>query len=81
MKTKVGMDLGGEKWGRMGKGRPLWDCFGFRGNIGKSMIYAECASAVCKGRGRGGLPPPRRPPPCHKWIAVRRVRSGEEGVD
>ena len=77
----VEMDLGGEMWGRMGKGRPLLDCFGFRGNIGKSMIYAECASAVYKGRGRGGLPPPRRTPPCHKWIAVRRVRSGEEGVD
>lgn len=63
MKVLVEMDLGGGKCGAgWEKAAPLYGfsvCYG----VGKSRTYADCASGLCKGKGRGGLPPPRDAPP------------------
>ena len=74
MKAKVGMDLGEGKSGAGWEKAAARYGFSVCDGVGKSRTYADCASGLCKGKGRGGLPPPRdAPPPCHKWIAVRRV--------
>lgn len=74
MKSMVGMDLGVEKSGAgWEKGAPRYG-FSVCGSVGKSRTYADCASGLCKGKGRGGASPlAPRPPPCHKCIAVRRI--------
>ena len=73
MKALDEMDLGEGKSGagwEKGAAR-----FGFSvcGVVVKSMTFAYCASGLCKGKGRGGLPPRAAPPPCHKCSVVRRV--------
>lgn len=63
MKAKVGMDLGGGKCGAgWEKAAPLYG-FSVCDGIGKSRTYADCASGLCKGKGRGGPPPAARRPP------------------
>ena len=74
MKTMVGMDLGEGKSGAGWEKSAARYGFSVCGGAGKSRTYSDCASGLCKGKGRGGLPPPRRaPPPCHKCIVVRRI--------
>lgn len=76
MKVMVGMDLGVEKSGAgWEKGAPRYG-FSVCCDVGKSRTYADCASGLCKGKGRGGPPPSRRAPPlainalwCAGWRA------------
>lgn len=73
MKTKVGMDLGGENVGPDGKRLRRCTVLVFTDSTENQglmqIVQADCARA----RGRGGLPPRAAPPPCHKCIVVRRV--------
>lgn len=76
MKVLVEMDLGEGKCGAgWEKAAPLYG-FSVCDGIGKSRTYADCASGLCKEKGRGGLPPPRDAPPlainalwCAGWRA------------
>ena len=70
MKAKVGMDLGGEKSGAGWEKAAARYGFSVYDGVGKSRTYADCASGLCKGKGRGGPPPSRRAPP----LAINALR-------
>lgn len=76
MKAMVGMDLGVEKSGAGWEKAAARYGFSVCGGVGKSRIYADCASGLCKGKGAGGPPPAARRPP----LAINALRVREAGV-